>query len=108
MGTSSWRRQIRNNLLGVSAWKIHLECGASADFAVDPDGPSGLRDDAKDGGHAQPRTFARLFGRKKRLEQASLDLRCHADPRITHNKHDVGTRLHRGMCRSIVLVELDV
>lgn len=60
-----------------------------------PDASPGLADEAMHHGHAQPGALASRLGGKKRLEQARLNIFCHAHPVIADFQAQVipGTQL---------------
>ena len=70
-GSPDRRRDLRLGEL-VDPWEVDLERRALTGFAIYPDEPAGLLDDAVYCRQAKSGTLAGLFGGEVRLEQAGL------------------------------------
>ena len=101
----SGRRIIRRV---CDSWKIQLEGGALARFAVHPDVAPALLDHAVDGRQAQTSAFPSLLGGEERLEDVPARFGVHAMAGVAHRDHHELAGLHAGMSSGVGLIEADI
>ena len=85
------RRRFRHHgrAVAAAAWQVDVERRPTARFAVHPDVPLALLDDAVGRRQAEAGPLADLFGGEKRFEQAALGLPAHAASGIADREHHV-------------------